>query len=308
MTKNFWHDIESGIDIPEIINVIVEIPKGSMNKYEYDKKHNLIKLDRVLFSPFHYPGDYGLVPQTLSEDGDPLDAMVLVTNPTYPGILIEARPIGLLQMKDDGKIDDKIICVSTNDPRYLHAADITDIEDHYRSEIAHFFQVYKDLEGKKVEIPGWQPSGGCKIRNNQLHKAVQGDPQKILTPDTCAIDFLMVTGIARPMSQYSLGEWNLSELADDPKGRGVSTPGAQTGKKVQEIRKGQDPPDPRHLPRNNSWGSDKRRRGHLRGDAQACRLRLPVVSLPDTQSDQATSLMTKMLKMGSEVSNRILFL
>ena len=162
MTKNFWHDIESGIDIPEIINVIVEIPKGSMNKYEYDKKHNLIKLDRVLFSPFHYPCDYGLVPQTLSEDGDPLDAMVLVTNPTYPGILIEARPIGLLQMKDDGKIDDKIICVSTNDPRYLHAADITDIEDHYRSEIAHFFQVYKDLEGKKVEILGWQSSGAAK--------------------------------------------------------------------------------------------------------------------------------------------------
>ena len=162
MTKNFWHDIESGIDIPEIINVIVEIPKGSMNKYEYDKKHNLIKLDRVLFSPFHYPGDYGLVSQTLSEDGDPLDAMVLVTNPTYPGILIEARPIGLLQMKDDGKIDDKIICVSTNDPRYLHAADITDIEDHYRSEIAHFFQVYKDLEGKKVEILGWQSSEAAK--------------------------------------------------------------------------------------------------------------------------------------------------
>ena len=129
MSKNFWHDIESGSDIPEIINVIVEIPKGSMNKYEYDKKHNMIKLDRVLFSPFHYPGDYGLVPQTLSEDGDP---------------------------------DDKIICVSTNDPRYLHTADISDIEDHYRSEIAHFFQVYKELEGKKVEILGWKSSKDAK--------------------------------------------------------------------------------------------------------------------------------------------------
>ncbi|MBI5859868.1 MAG: inorganic diphosphatase [Nitrosarchaeum sp.] len=162
MSKNFWHDIESGTDIPEIVNVIVEIPKGSMNKYEYDKKHNMIKLDRVLFSPFHYPGDYGLIPQTLSEDGDPLDALVLVTNPTYPGILIEARPIGLLQMKDDGKLDDKIICVSTNDPRYLHTVDITDIEDHYRSEIGHFFQVYKDLEGKKVEILGWRGSKEAK--------------------------------------------------------------------------------------------------------------------------------------------------
>ena len=141
MSKNFWHDIESGTDIPEIINVVVEIPKGSMNKYEYDKKH---------------------IPQTLSDDGDPLDALVLVTNPTYPGILIEARPIGLLQMKDDGKLDDKIICVSTNDPRYLHTIDITNIEDHYRSEVAHFFQVYKDLEGKKVEILGWKGSKEAK--------------------------------------------------------------------------------------------------------------------------------------------------
>ncbi|MBT3329797.1 MAG: inorganic diphosphatase [Nitrosopumilus sp.] len=162
MTKNFWHDIEAGENIPERVNVIVEIPKGSMNKYEYDKKHNMMKLDRVLFSPFHYPGDYGLIPQTLSEDGDPLDALVLVTNPTYPGILIESRPIGLLEMKDDGEPDDKIICVSVNDPRYLHKTDISDFEDHYRSEIAHFFQVYKDLEGKKVEILGWKSAKEAK--------------------------------------------------------------------------------------------------------------------------------------------------
>ena len=162
MSKDYWHDIEAGDDVPENINVIVEIPKGSMNKYEYDKKHNMMKLDRVLFSPFHYPGDYGIVPQTLSEDGDPLDALVLVTNPTYPGILIEAKPIGLLRMKDDGKLDDKIICVSINDPRYFHTADITNMEDHYRSEIAHFFQVYKDLEGKKVEILGWSSANEAK--------------------------------------------------------------------------------------------------------------------------------------------------
>ena len=162
MSKNFWHDIETGNDVPEIINVIIEIPKGSMNKYEYDKKHNMMKLDRVLFSPFHYPGDYGMIPQTLSEDGDPLDALVIVTNPTFPGILIESKPIGLLQMMDDGKPDDKIICVSTNDPRYLHTSDISDIDEHYRSEIAHFFQVYKDLEGKKVEITGWKSAKEAK--------------------------------------------------------------------------------------------------------------------------------------------------
>lgn len=170
MSKNYWHDIETGIDMPEIINVVVEIPKGSMNKYEYDKTHNMIKLDRVLFSPFHYPGDYGIVPQTLSEDGDPLDALVLVTNPTFPGILIEARPIGLLQMMDDGSLDDKVVCVSMNDPRYLHTADISDVEDHYRSEIAHFFQVYKDLEGKKVEIKGWKSARDAKEVVVQSHK------------------------------------------------------------------------------------------------------------------------------------------
>ena len=162
MSKNFWHDIETGIDIPEIINVVVEIPKGSQNKYEYDKKHNMIKLDRVLFSPFHYPGDYGIVPQTLSDDGDPLDALVLVTNTTYPGILIECRPLGLLRLTDEGKADDKIICVSINDPRYLNTKDISDIESHNLKEMAHFFQVYKDLEGKKVEVLGWESAETAK--------------------------------------------------------------------------------------------------------------------------------------------------
>ena len=162
VSKNFWHDIETGIDIPEIVNVVVEIPKGSQNKYEYDKKNNMIKLDRVLFSPFHYPGDYGIFPQTLSDDGDPLDALVLVTNPTYPGILIECRPLGLLRLTDEGKADDKIICVSINDPRYLNTKDISDIESHNLKEMAHFFQVYKDLEGKKVEVLGWESAETAK--------------------------------------------------------------------------------------------------------------------------------------------------
>ncbi|MEM3143402.1 MAG: inorganic diphosphatase [Candidatus Nitrosotenuis sp.] len=162
MTKNFWHDIETGLDIPEIINVVVEIPKGSQNKYEYDKKHNMMKLDRVLFSPFHYPGDYGIIPQTLADDGDPLDALVLVTNPTFPGILIECRPIGLLRLNDQGKADDKIICVSTTDPRYISTKDVSDIAAHNLKEMAHFFQVYKDLEGKKVEVLGWDSSDKAK--------------------------------------------------------------------------------------------------------------------------------------------------
>jgi len=159
---NLWHDIEAGDDVPNIINVIVEIPKGAQNKYEYDKKLNIIKLDRVLFSPFHYPGDYGLLPRTLSEDGDPLDALVLVTNPTYPGVLIKARPVGMLRMSDVGSIDDKILCVSKDDPRFNEYKDITDMEEHLLKEITHFFKVYKELEQKAVRMIGWKNSAEAK--------------------------------------------------------------------------------------------------------------------------------------------------
>ena len=153
--NNVWHDISPGAQAPNVINVIVEIPKGSQNKYEYDKDNNVIKLDRVLYSPLHYPGDYGIIPQTLSDDGDPLDVLVLMTNPTYPGILLEARPIAMLKMKDTQKADDKILCVAIHDPRYARYKNITDVEEHILKEISHFFQVYKDLEGKKVIIVGW---------------------------------------------------------------------------------------------------------------------------------------------------------
>lgn len=159
---DLWHDIDTGPKVPSIVNVIVEIPKGSQNKYEYDKKNNIIKLDRVLFSPLYYPGDYGIIPQTYAEDGDPLDALVLVTNPTFPGVLIESRPVGLLRMKDSNKIDNKILCVAKDDPRYAGVRDISDLEKHHLKEIAHFFQVYKQLEGKKVEIVGWKNAKNAK--------------------------------------------------------------------------------------------------------------------------------------------------
>jgi len=161
-SMDLWHDIETGNKVPSIVNVIVEIPKGSQNKYEYDKVNNMMKLDRVLFSPLHYPGDYGIIPQTLAEDGDPLDALVLVTNATYPGVLIESRPIGVLRMRDSNQMDNKIVCVAKNDPRYANFKDVSDIERHHLKEIAHFFQVYKDLEGKKVEIVGWRDAASAK--------------------------------------------------------------------------------------------------------------------------------------------------
>ncbi len=159
---DLWHDIETGPKIPSVINVIVEIPKGSQNKYEYDKKRGIIKLDRVLFSPFFYPGEYGIIPQTYAEDGDPMDALVLVTNHTYPGVLIESRPIGMLRMKDGGEMDNKILCVAKDDIRYENLKDITDLDKHYLKEIGHFFEVYKHLEGKKVEILGWKNAASAK--------------------------------------------------------------------------------------------------------------------------------------------------
>lgn len=159
---DIWHDIPSGDNTPDEMNVIVEIPKGSQNKYEFDKDLGVLKLDRVLFSPMHYPGDYGMVPQTLAEDGDPLDALVLVSFPTYPGTLINARPIGVLHMQDDGEGDDKILCVPVDDIRAEDMKDVSDIPAAVRQEIAHFFQVYKELEGKKVVIGGWDDASHAK--------------------------------------------------------------------------------------------------------------------------------------------------
>lgn len=153
---DYWHDIAPGEATPQEVSVIVEIPKGSQNKYEYDKKNGVFALDRVLFSPIHYPGDYGIIPQTLAEDGDPLDALVLVSYPTYPGILIKARPIGMLRMLDNGEADNKILCVPVDDIRMEHITNVSDIQKPVREEIAHFFEVYKQLEGKEVRLGGWE--------------------------------------------------------------------------------------------------------------------------------------------------------
>lgn len=162
-------DITPG-NVPDHLHVIVEVPKGSQNKYEFDKKLEIIRLDRVLFSPLHYPGDYGFVPQTLWEDGDPLDALVLLSNPTYPGTLLDARPVGMLNMIDGGDSDVKILCVAENDVRYKDIKDIGDINPHQLKEIAHFFAVYKELEGKKVEIGDWE---GVDAAKKAIKQAVE---------------------------------------------------------------------------------------------------------------------------------------
>jgi len=141
---------------PELVNAVIEIPEGSVNKYEYDKKLHVFRLDRRLFSPVHYPGDYGFIPSTLAADGDPLDVLLLVTDPTFTGCLVEVRPVGLLQMTDQGKMDEKILAVLESNPRHSNVRDYTDVYPHLLKEITHFFSIYKDLEGKRTKMIGWQ--------------------------------------------------------------------------------------------------------------------------------------------------------
>ena len=138
------------------IEVIVEIPKGQRNKYEMDHHTGRIRLDRMLFTATRYPADYGFIEDTLAEDGDPLDALVLLDEPTFPGCLITARAIGMFQMRDEKGPDNKILCVPAADPRMEHLQDIHHVHEFGRSEIQHFFTVYKDLEpGKMVEAARW---------------------------------------------------------------------------------------------------------------------------------------------------------
>lgn len=149
---NPWKDIKIGKDAPKIVNAVVEIPFGSRNKYELDKETGMIKLDRVIYSSVLYPGDYGFIPQTLWEDDDPLDVLILTRFPSYPLTIIEVRPIGLLNMVDENERDDKIIAVPTGDPFYNNIQSLKDLEEHILKEIRNFFEIYKDLQGKQVNV------------------------------------------------------------------------------------------------------------------------------------------------------------
>jgi inorganic pyrophosphatase len=153
---NLWKDLVPGPSVPEVVYAVIEIPKGSRNKYEYDKDMEAFALDRVLYSPFHYPAEYGIIPKTLYDDGDPMDIIVLMEQPTFPGCVIETRPIGIMRMIDGDDNDDKILGVPINDPRFKDVNDIDDVPKHLLDEIAHFFKEYKHLEGKTTEILGWE--------------------------------------------------------------------------------------------------------------------------------------------------------
>jgi len=155
---HLWHDLKPGRNPPEEVTAIIEIPSGSRNKYELDKETGLLKLDRVLYSAVHYPFDYGLIPRTLHEDGDPLDVLVMVKEQTFAGCMIDVRPIGVLRMLDRGEPDDKILGVPLHDPAHEEYFDIADIPQHTLKEVEYFFSTYKDLEGKRVQIEGWGKS------------------------------------------------------------------------------------------------------------------------------------------------------
>jgi inorganic pyrophosphatase len=149
-------DISIGDNSPQIINAIVEIPKETHNKYEYDEKLDIIKLDRVLHSPMHYPVDYGFIPQTRSKDGDHLDVMIITNSPIFTGCLIEVRPVGVLIMSDEKGDDEKILAVPLKNPSYDHVKSLKDVEEHFLKELVHFFSEYKRLENnKEVSIKGW---------------------------------------------------------------------------------------------------------------------------------------------------------
>ncbi|HEY8638121.1 MAG TPA: inorganic diphosphatase [Solirubrobacteraceae bacterium] len=144
------------MDLPDgAFTAYIEIPKGSRNKYEYDHETHSLKLDRFLFSSVVYPTDYGFIDETLSLDGDPLDVMVCVSEPTFPGCNIDVKPIALFRMEDDKGIDDKVLAVPLSDPSWNKLETLEDISQQLRDEIAHFFSIYKDLEQKKVRVDGW---------------------------------------------------------------------------------------------------------------------------------------------------------
>jgi inorganic pyrophosphatase len=151
---NYWHEIDPGT--ADSINVIIEVPKGSKNKYEIDKETGIIALDRAMHTAQDFPCDYGFVPQTLWDDGDAVDVIVLSTFPLTPGILVRVRPVGIMNMIDSGDADDKIIGVPEADPRWADVKDIEDVNKHALREIEHFYSTYKKLQNKVVEVTGFK--------------------------------------------------------------------------------------------------------------------------------------------------------
>lgn len=168
---NLWHDIDPGT--ADEMNVIIEIPRNSRNKYEIDKDTGLIALDRVLHTAQVYPIDYGFIPKTLWDDDDALDAMVLTTEALAPGILVRARPVAIMDMVDGGDPDAKLLCVPEGDPRWDGVKDLSDVNPHTIKEVEHFFCTYKQLQGKVCEVKSWEGAAKAKeafARSQKLYE------------------------------------------------------------------------------------------------------------------------------------------
>ena len=164
-----WHGAHYGEKSPQVVNAVIEIPQGSRAKYEVDKTTGLLKLDRVIYSSFHYPINYGFIPQTLGQDGDPLDILVFCSQSIQPLCLVEATVIGNMQMIDSGQVDDKIIAVASKDPSVNHIKSVDELPPHFINELRNYFEQYKVLENKKVEIDNFQEaSTAYKIINEAI--------------------------------------------------------------------------------------------------------------------------------------------
>ena len=149
-------ELPAGPKPPEVVLAVIEIPRGSQNKYEYDVELELFRLERVLYSAVHYPAAYGFIPSTLAGDGDAVDILVMMSNEAFTGCIVDARPVGLFRMRDEKGDDEKVLAVPTVDPRYADIHELGDVPSHFLDEVEHFFRVYKDLEGTRVETFGWE--------------------------------------------------------------------------------------------------------------------------------------------------------
>ncbi len=158
---NLWRDVKLDPKAPQVVDAVVEIPKLSRNKYEYDKESEVFRLDRVLHSPLHYPVDYGFIPQTYEGDGDPVDIMIFGDEPSFQGSVLKVRPIGLLRMLDEGCPDDKILAVPVGNPRFNEVRKLKNMPVHLMKEL-HFFSIYKELEGKETKVLEWRSAGEAR--------------------------------------------------------------------------------------------------------------------------------------------------
>lgn len=148
-------ELPIGDGVPRLITAVVEIPQDSVNKYEYDKALHVFRLDRNLHSPVHYPGDYGFIPSTLAKDGDPLDILILGDAPSFPGCVLTVRPVGVFRMLDQGVEDEKVVAFATGNPTFSQIENYTAVYPQVLREVEHFFAIYKDLEGKRTQVIGW---------------------------------------------------------------------------------------------------------------------------------------------------------